>query len=59
MYMLSLPLNTYYSSRNIHPNFILGLLFCATYPFLVKLRETKDHQFKDYLDEDTDNNLLN
>lgn len=38
MYMLSFIFDSFFTSRYIHPNFILGVLFVAALPFTVKLR---------------------
>ncbi len=58
MYMLSFPFQHFWEERWIHPNFILGLLFAASYFLTAKLRETKEHSFKDNLSEDNDGTLM-
>jgi len=58
-YMLSFVFDSFFVSRYIHPNFILGLLFLATYPLTIKLRETQEYGFKDNLSEDGNNLLMN
>jgi hypothetical protein len=57
--MLSFVFDSFFVSRYIHPNFILGLLFLATYPLTIKLRETQEYGFKDNLSEDGNNLLMN
>lgn len=58
MYMLSFPFHDFWAERWIHPNFILGLMFVACYFLTSKLRETKEHSFKDNLSEDGDGTLM-
>jgi len=41
MYMLSFIFDNFFTSRYINPNFIIGILFLGTIPFIAKLRETK------------------
>jgi MFS family permease len=59
MYMLSFVFDSFFASRYIHPNFILGVLFLAALPLTVKLRETQEYGFKDNLSEDGSNLLMN
>lgn len=40
-YMLSYPFDKFWTERQIHPNFILGILFFGGYFLTPKLRETK------------------
>lgn len=58
-YMLSFVFDSFFASRYIHPNFILGVLFLATLPLTAKLRETQEYGFKDNLSEDGNNLLMN
>lgn len=41
MYMLSFWFAEFWSTRHIHPNFIIGAFFIASYFWTSKLRETK------------------
>ena len=58
MYMLSAYFNIFWTNREIHPNFILGTLFLASYFMSTKLRETHRRNFKDNLSEDGDGTMM-
>ena len=49
MYMLSTYFNNFWSYREIHPNFVIGILLLACYFTTSKLRETHRRNFKDNL----------
>lgn len=57
-YALSFPFANFWALRAIHPNFILGVMFLAGYFLTPKLRETKEHEFKDNLSEDGEGTMM-
>ena len=58
-YMLSFIFSNFFTQRFINPNFILGLLFVGSIYLTPKLRQTREQGFKDNLQEDGDNTLMN
>lgn len=58
MYWLSDYFYEFWIMRLIHPNFIIGGLFIATYFITHKLRETRRQRLKDNLSEDGDGTMM-
>lgn len=58
MYWLSTYFSDFWTYRHIHPNFILGCLFIASFFTCSKLRETQFNSFKDNLSEDGDGSMM-
>lgn len=52
MYVVSIRFISFWSWRDIHPNFIIGVLLLGGLTTVGKLRETKAHAMRDFLEED-------
>jgi len=52
MYVVSIRFINFWAWRDIHPSFIIGLLLLGGLTLVGKLRETKAHPIRDYLEED-------
>lgn len=58
MYMLSTYFDGFWTSREIHANFVIGGLFLGSYLMTAKLRETYRKSLKDNLSEDGDGTMM-
>lgn len=58
MYFVSLRLTVFWNQRDIHPDFIIGVLLLGGLVTIAKLRETKGHPMKDFLEEDEYGSLM-
>jgi len=58
MYVVSIRFIDFWAWRDIHPSFIIGVLLLGGLSLIGKLRETKTHPIRDYLEEDEYGNLM-